>query len=508
MRGDGPMITTKAELQARAEDLYALGQSDATETIRRVREMQVDPALKIQLPGVQARLLIDIGSQAQRPDAVEEGVALARELHAALPDSDECRYNLANGLIARADLDPTTPWPAWLFATRETRREARTLLAAVRGTESSDLATQAFTNLGNALDRSFRWSEAFDAYVDALSFDPTNGVAAMAAAQMLLRCASRGIGDRDTLVRVAMRYASIARANRERVERLAGPAALAELDKLPDEEAAPKPDVSGLKPYLRFVAEHRLALVPTIEGLDPRLRRWDSLMICGISEPLDAPDEPPPLLAMFNTIKAGFLAARRVAYRALSVKERQTGRYADTLDYALYGTDIASLLLAQRAAIDVFDQIGVALNDYLGLGLNVKKVGFVNLWREGKKGGWRTGLEAEIEAGNSAVAALGDLAEDLSAGFLKTQMEARNASTHRFTVLHDEALGRSRPCEAIEHRAYSRFVEETIATLKAARAAILYFVEIVALREHRLHEDGVTRLPLYVPDHHYIRRDR
>jgi hypothetical protein len=501
------VISTPAELQARAKDLYTLGQADGAEAIRRIRELCVEPALARQLRGVQAGLLIDIGSRAKRRDAVEEGVGLMRQLTADLPDSDECRYNLANGLGALADLD-LTPWPAWLFATQEQRREARTLLGRVRRAENPNLATQAFTNLGNALDRSYRWSEALDAYMEALSIDPTNGVAAMAAAQMLLRCASRGIGDAKALRRVAMRYAKIARANPERVLQLAGPGGRAALEKLPDGEAAAKPDVSGLKPYLRFVAKHHLALVPTIEGLDPKLQRWDSLMIRSISEPVVTPHGPPPLLAMFNSIKAGFLVVRRLTYRALSVRERQTGRYADTLDYALYGTDVASLLLAQRAAIDVLDQIAVALNDYFGLGVGVKWVDFAKLWREGKTLAWRAGLEAEINAGNSAVVALGELAEDLSAGFLKTKLEARNASTHRFTVLHDEGLGRVRTCEAIEHRDYSAFVDETIATLKAVRAAILYFVETVYLREHRRHRDGHTRLPLYVPAHHHIRRDR
>lgn len=501
------VISTTAELRVQAEGLYALSHADAADAIRRVRELRVEPALASHLQSIQASLLIDIGSEAKRKDAVEEGVGLARQLTAARPESDECRYNLANGLIALADLD-STRWPSWLFATREIRREARTLMEVVCRTEDLNLATQALTNLGNALDRSYRWSEAFDVYVDALSVDPTNSVAAMAAAEMLLRCASRGIGKPEALRRVAMRYAKIARANRERVLELAGPAGVAALDKLPDGESAPKLDVSGLKPYLRFVAEHHLALVPTIEGLDPKLRRWDSLLIHSITEPLGSPAAPPPLLAMLNTIKAGYLAARRLAYRALSVRERQTGLYADTLDYALYGTDVASLLLAQRAAVDVLDQIAVALNDYLGLGLGVRQVDFAKLWRDKDKLAWRPELEAEIAAGNSAVVALGELAEDLSSGFLKAKLEARNSSTHRFTVLHDEALGRSRPCEAIEHRDYSAFVDETIATLKAVRAAILYFVEIVTLREHRLHHDEQTRLPLYVPAHHDIRHDR
>jgi LA2681-like HEPN len=382
------------------------------------------------------------------------------------------------------------------------------LMEMVCGTADANLATQAFTNLGNALDRSYRWSEAFDAYVEALAFDRTNGVAAMAAAEMLLRCGSRGIGNPEALRRVAMRYAKIARMSRDRVVELAGPTGVARLDKLPDGKSAPKLDVSGFKPYLRFVAKHHLALVPTIEGLDPKLRRWDSLLIHSITEPLGSPHGPPPLLAMFNTIKAGYLAARRLAYRAVSTRERQTGLYADSLDYALYGTDVASLLLAQRAAIDILDQIAVALNDYLGLGLGVRQVDFSNVWRVKGQPAWRRELDAEIAAGNSAVVALGELAEDLASGFLKPKLEARNSSTHRFTVLHDEALGRSRPCEAIEHHDYSAFVDETIATLKAVRSAILYFVEIVVLREHRLHHDGRMGLPFYVPAHHDIRHDR
>lgn len=501
------VINTTAELRAQAERLYALSHADAAGAIRRVSELRADPGLATHLQSIQASLLIDIGSAAKMKDAVEEGVGLARQRTAAHPESDECRYNLANGLIALADLD-STRWPSWLFSTRELRREARTLMEMVCRTEDQNLATQAFSNLGNALDRSYRWSEAFDAYVEALNLDPTNGVAAMAAAEMLLRCGSRGIGKPEDLRRVAMRYAKIARANRERVMELAGPAGVIGLNKLPDGEGAPKLDVSVLKPYLRFVAEHHLALVPTIEGLDPKLRRWDSLLIHSITEPLESPDAPPPLLAMLNTIKAGYLAARRLAYRALSVTERQTGLYADTLDYALYGTDVASLLLAQRAAVDILDQIAVALNDYLGLGLGVRQVDFANVWRNKGQFEWRRELEAEIAAGNSAVVALGELAEDLVSGFLKAKLEARNSSTHRFTVLHDEAFGRSRPCEAIEHRDYSAFVDETIATLKAVRAAILYFAEIVALREHRLHHDERICVPLYVPAHHDIRHDR
>lgn len=501
-------IASPGQLQVVRDELYALGEMEPRVAIERARLLQASPALEVAVKSLKAGVLIDVGQDASDGDAVREGVALLEKLVEAHPEEDTLRYNLGNGLIACASLD-LTKGAAWFPATRTLRRQGRKRLASVRSADDSTLAAQALTNLGNALSRAHRWSEAFDAYVEALGQDPSHGVAAGCAAQLLLWRASRGGGDPRALHAVAIRYAKIARENRDRVLAIAGPASVAAFDKLPDGEAAPKLDLSGVKPYLRFVAEHHLALVPTIEGLDPRLRRWDSLLLPGVAEPLlDGAPTPPPLFAMFNSIKAGYLAVRRLAYRAISCRERQTGRYSDTLDYALYGTDVASLLLAQRAAIDVLDQIAVALNEYLSVGLSADKVTMRTIWGEDKNNvEWRPAIAAEIAAGNTAVVALGELAGDLSAGFLRSKLDARHASTHRFTVLHDEQMASWRESQAIEHRDYSGFVDEAIETLKAVRAAILYFVEIVVLREHRAHHEGPV-LPLFAPLHHRIRADR
>jgi hypothetical protein len=133
------VIATTAELRVQAERLYALSHTDAADAIRRVGGLQVEPSLASHLQSIQASLLIDIGSEARRKDAVEQGVGLARQLTAAHPESDECRYNLANGLIALADLDCTR----WLVALRDARGAARSAHADGngvwdRGRESSD----------------------------------------------------------------------------------------------------------------------------------------------------------------------------------------------------------------------------------------------------------------------------------------------------------------------------------------------------------------------------------
>jgi hypothetical protein len=49
------------------------------------------------------------------------------------------------------------------------------------------------------------------------------------------------------------------------------------------------------------------------------------------------------------------------------------------------------------------------------------------------------------------------------------------------------------------------FIEQLIETLQLTRAALFYFVEMIMLREGRQAYDGSLRLPLYVPDHAWIR---
>jgi hypothetical protein len=105
-------------------------------------------------------------------------------------------------------------------------------------------------------------------------------------------------------------------------------------------------------------------LSPTIEGLNPSLKRWDSLVIQSFTEPVGEDCGIPPLFAMFNALKSDFLLARFLAYQSLSDEIPDSGFYSDTLDYAVYGVQSAMLTLAQRACMDILDKIATATNEY------------------------------------------------------------------------------------------------------------------------------------------------
>jgi hypothetical protein len=281
-----------------------------------------------------------------------------------------------------------------------------------------------------------------------------------------------------------------------------------------------KPPTSSSE-YSRFVAENRLVLSPIVEGLGDDGHRWDDAHIDGLSEPIGSSSGVPPVFAMFNVLKADYLVARQMLFESVSMEETvsDTGVYFDTLDYALYGRKTSLLALARRAALDLLDKIAVALNEYLGLGIDVDDVYFRTFWYEPKTTPvrWRTGLSAEVAAGNTALVALSEIAADLSAdvsngetqkGFLHEHRKARNTSTHRFLVLHDFALHGFRPSPSIEHRDLAEFERASIETLRLVRAALLYFLEVISRRERRSPRNGRFAIPMLLVPHHKIRGQR
>jgi hypothetical protein len=265
--------------------------------------------------------------------------------------------------------------------------------------------------------------------------------------------------------------------------------------------------------YSRFVAEHRLALVATVEGVDFRKKRWDDVSIRGVTESLDK-EGVPPVFAMINQLKADFCTARWLAYAAdvgSSPRESRhpisdTSSYSDTLDYALYGTRTSMLLLSQRSALDILDRVAACANDFFGVQDQPTKVHFREFWREQKgTGNWRPELSGELTSWNPGIIALGDLASDLTEGsWLAPKAQLRNLGTHRFCVLHDLGNNPSRTRPAVDHQTVAEFFEETIASVQIARSAILYLIDAINWHEIRLPKTGPT-LKIPVVSHHYIR---
>jgi hypothetical protein len=242
---------------------------------------------------------------------------------------------------------------------------------------------------------------------------------------------------------------------------------------------------------------------------DCSLLRWDSLQLTGIYEsPLKA--GVPAIFAMFNVMKSDFLAARYLALQALTSSVPESGLYADTLDYATYGVKQSMLALAQRACIDVLDKVAVATTEYLALSSGPNPVYFSNRWFAERKRGqpltWHDALRPHIEKGNTALIALAELSLDVKKdGALHQKKAFRHSSTHRFTVLHDFGSTASRNSIHVEHSGIEEFTSVLIESLQLARAAILYFVEMIAINEAKTLKSAGRVMQLDVPSHHVIR---
>jgi LA2681-like HEPN len=118
-------------------------------------------------------------------------------------------------------------------------------------------------------------------------------------------------------------------------------------------------------------------------------------------------------------------------------------------------------------------------------------------------------LRPHIEKGNTAVVALAEIALDVGEGGALQQKKAfRHSSTHRFTVLHDLGCNPSRESVHVEHCEITNFKSHLIESLQLARAAILYFVEMIALAENADTTSAERKIAIAVHSHHYIRGEK
>jgi tetratricopeptide (TPR) repeat protein len=374
------------------------------------------------------------------------------------------------------------------------------------------VSAEAFTNLGNSLLRAYRLIEAYDCYTRALDYDNTNGIALTGAAKVLFWLAKAKRGDPKNLYAVAAKHLKRARENEDRIREIAGEQAYLSLRDFlhADIPVGELPDLTAATPYQRFVAQHRISLALTIEGLDLSLPRWDSIRIENISEPISAGHGVPPLFAMFNVLKSDFLTARYLAHLALSETIPESGNYSDSLDYACYGVRQSALTLAQRACLDLLDKVAVAASEYFGLNEDPRGIHFTRRWFATRKAGaplrWQPPIEKAISLGNTALIAISELSGDLATGgFLVEKRTIRNASTHRFTILHDLGGKAERESIFVDHYSGDAFEKQLIETLQLTRAVLLYFVDMVAVHERLVSQEGVFGVPLIIPDHDWVR---
>ncbi|WP_424821459.1 LA2681 family HEPN domain-containing protein [Salinisphaera sp.] len=504
------MLTRFYTQSARLNELL---NKDPNEAVKQARLIDCHTPERLNSLALRAATLVDGGALTQQLDAIEEGVTLFRELYGLAPRSD-ILYNLANGLVAASGTPP--PDASWLDhqeRTREHRAEARQYFWQVAhdGDVDSSLRTQAWTNLANQFNNSFRLGEAHDGWLSALEIDPENGVAASSASRNLLWLYRQGGCSDQTYIEAAM-LAKIAHRHRDRVIEYAGTQAAekiaafaAEFDDLPSR--SPHTD-----PFISWLERERLTLAPAVELIDPTLGKLDWLMLPPIRErESEARAVPPPVFSMFNMLKSDFILARDLAWRASDdTGWPETGRFGDTLDHATYGPDTSALVLAHRTALDLLDKIAVTANHYFELGESPNRVYFGKLWRQSSRKTARVRplnkkVEKAIREGASALYGLAELADDYErdAGILRPQKDLRNTATHRFVVLHEFGdPAHSRQAPEIEHHQRKQFSQEVLGALRVARSAIQMLALSISQYERGLAQRAAgPTASLIIPDH-------
>lgn len=501
-----------------SDHLRLLLDTNPAEAVKQAQEIDLGVSNRVNLMNLQAAVLVDGGVLTHQQDAIEQGLARFRDLHDLFPENANITYNVANGLVATIGDVPRDPsWLDYQERTRTQRAEARQYYWKVARDSNADplLQTLAWTNLANQFTNSYRLSEAHDARLSALKIDPENAVAAGLAARDLLWLFKQG-GCTDVTRTEAVMLAKIAKRHKDRLYEYAGAQAAEQIVAFADELGEPVARSPHSDPFISWVERERLTLAPVVELINPALDKLDWLVLPGIRERGSGMSGmPPPVFAMFNMLKSDFILARDLAWRALSESGwPQTGRFADTLDFATYGADTSALVLAHRTALDLLDKVAVTANHYFKLGQPPDKIYFGRLWRGPlDKTSGASPLTKQVKtiicAGARALYGLVELADDYDGklGILRSQKNLRNAGTHRFVVLHD--LGDTTHCRQapeVEHHRREHFSEEMLHALRVARSAI----QMLALAISQ-HEDGIAQRTaepvgaLTVPDHDWIR---
>lgn len=466
-------------------------------------------------------VIINAGVVACDATALDLGAQWASAAHddVSLDETERlgAAYNRANAYTdivqirtrQRYEAQPALGWNAHIVAARWADRD---LLAEARvafrrsGTQADDARQRStgWCNLGNLLDESGRWLEAYDAYVEALKGDPTNGNAAGNAARLIRHVADSRWGYTQHLHGLHDHYLAQAHALRDRTVEIAGEHAAQLYDAMTLYGGHSELFHTGQPddPYQAWVTQHRLALAPSLEGLGANEHHWDSAMISSVVTPVEIVDAP-AIFRMLNLLKADYLVARRLAFNAERMLDEaqygqhhdDPGRYIDTLDYAMYGEPAGMLILAQRSALDTLDKIAVAVNDHLKLGDDARKVNFRDFWTTKKHDRIRPELLAYDTIAFLALAELVlDMAKD---GPYAQAQDLRNAGTHRFALVH---LGWQEitQTDALVPLAVEHVVEATRHALSLARSAFLYVVATINMIESRK-GDGLT-LPVLLQD--------
>jgi len=445
-------------------------------------------------------------------------------------DNPTLLYNLANGYLNLRKLGRRCKGSDHHFDPDDTqllRAKFYYRKALVQADQASrELLVQMWVNYGNCLSGLGRAVEAISVYGRAIQMDPNHSMAKGNLAVELRRFSR--IAEHPVFLFDALdlldqvlsadglgEYAGVdARQAFERT-RDSVAAEIAELGINRPPVGEDKPTLPSGYPghYITFCAKHQLFLNFCLSCRRCAQYTKDSLAFSLITD-LDDRTSFIRLARVVNEIKETYAFARLLLFQSLhpaldTVIVDELTAYVDNLDYAVYGTRVASLKVAFEGAYNALDRIAHFLNDYLALGVKagLKLTFTTNGWIWHSKGTDRLRSEL-LDLENPHLLGLYDLARDLESnpkqpecdGYWGHLRRTRNSLTHEYLVPHVEGIGWTVEADKESlHLFYNDFVDQAVDLLQLVRAAVIYLIAFID-REERKKLQGAEGLvpPIYV----------
>jgi len=478
-------------------------------------------------------ILIDIGGDLLKADLVLEGInRLELAIEKRRIDNPTIFYNLANGYTTlhnlyrqideeKEKLDPdNTP----LLKAKQYYRKALKKIDQL----NIDLGAQLLVNYGNCLTGLGRSVEALSSYDQALKYVPDHPMAKGNLAVELnyfARITRHSIFILDAYEMLeevltgknldSYLTAGTIQSFTKHKDNIANNIALLGLDKLKKAEHEALDLSPGFpRDYVEFCAKHQL-LLNLCHSCRRCNRYFEDNVTFSLITGLDNKTTYTRLSRVVNEIKEQFAFARLLMFQSLypiidTLPIDDLTGYVDNLDYAVYGSRVASMKLAYQCAFNVLDKVAHFLNDYLEIGLeddrNITFTTNGRIWREKKNNPLRQELKNRC---NPHLLGLYDIARDLDTDFENPNNEGywgylrrtRNALTHEYLILHVERMHWAAEADKDSlHMFYSEFVDQSLDLFKLVRSVVICLISFIDLEERKKHKklDGLVA-PMFAP---------
>ncbi|MCK4783396.1 MAG: hypothetical protein KAV87_06570 [Desulfobacteraceae bacterium] len=467
-----------------------------------------------------ATLLIDIGEQLWNEKITQEGLAFLEENRADLsqviqPASLE--YNIGNAkkvlynIYRQKNRQKFTPESIALLSAAKDH-----YWRSIRADAPEQMRRQLYVNLANSLDSAGRLVEALFWYDQALTIDPTfgmaqcnRGIALMFLNELSGTCTISLIDEVRKSFKSALEdpslFPHLADIASKRIQEI--DSNLLELgwtdERITKDNKQHKAEYDQHDDYWKFCLANHLALSEHSLYCKCAGARRDDLSIVKQSGSI-AGDFIPKLELLLNRLKSEYCFARALYYQSLRPERKwptdsYQGTFTEQYEGEAIGIEEEFLRNSFRLCFGILDRIAQGLNELFSFAEPEGHLYFESFWRtKGKNGAKR--WELINSQNNISLVALFSLATDLNKqkgewGFFK---KYRNLMEHGLLVLlengYTELPSHISPkrvqCEAVP---ISEFKEHTMQMLQFTRSAVFSFAHCVRL-------EGEKKIKKYKPE--------